>query len=452
MSRRIGRQGKQGGALLQKSGGLAFGAVMWGAGLVAAQAADLPSKAAAPVDYVRVCSQFGSGFFYVPGSETCLKLAGRIRADYIFTEPFSRQTNTTTFRGRGYIALDSYTPTDYGALRATLRAYVTKNSGSDASTTLDWAYIQWAGITAGRLEYSFFDFSPIGDLGYLDATVVGRGAYHQSINALAYTAKFDSGLLATVALEDMTERRIGFDAYTPYTPGFAGFAPTDVAGGGMTMPDVVGRLDWTQDWGQLVLAGALHANRFGGPFATPFNGLPGPTSYVIDTKYGYAINAGAKFNLPMLATGDTLTLSAVYGYGADNYTGWTNAGAAGSLSPLRADAILIPATTNATLSKSYSLSAGLLHYWLPTVRQALFGSYGGLNQQGPYFDVRAVTIGTNVVWSPVKALNIGGEVYWSKLIGVPVSAYPYDVATNTFVKAGTSPDNWGGRLRFQRDF
>ena len=204
--------------MLQKSGGLAFGAVMWGAGLVAAQAADLPSKAAAPVDYVRVCSQFGSGFFYVPGSDTCLKLAGRVRADYIFTEPFSRQTNTTTFRGRGYIALDSYTPTDYGALRATLRAYVTKNSGSDASTTLDWAYIQWAGITAGRLEYSFFDFSPIGDLGYLDATVVGRGAYHQSINALAYTAKFDSGLLATIALEDMTERRIGFDAYTPYTP------------------------------------------------------------------------------------------------------------------------------------------------------------------------------------------------------------------------------------------
>ena len=33
-----------------------------------------------------------------------------------------------------------------------------------------------------------------------------------------------------------------------------------------------------------------------------------------------------------------------------------------------------------------------------------------------------------------------------------MSAYPYDAATNTFVKAGTSPDNWGGRLRFQRDF
>src|SRR4051794_22684202 len=103
MSKRNGKPGKQSGALLQKTGGLALGAAIWSAGLVAAQAADLPSKAAAPVEYVRVCSQFGSGFFYVPGTDTCIKLAGRVRADYIFTEPFSRQTNTTTFRGRGYL-------------------------------------------------------------------------------------------------------------------------------------------------------------------------------------------------------------------------------------------------------------------------------------------------------------------------------------------------------------
>src|SRR3954453_10819822 len=129
----------------------------------AAQAADLPSKAAAPVEYVRVCSQFGSGFFYVPGSDTCIKLAGRVRADYIFTEPFSRQTNTTTFRGRGYLALDSYTPTDYGALRATLRAYVTKNSGSDASRSLEWAHIQWARMPARPRQSSLLAFSPTRD-------------------------------------------------------------------------------------------------------------------------------------------------------------------------------------------------------------------------------------------------------------------------------------------------
>lgn len=41
-----------------------------------AQAADLP-VAPEPVDYVRVCDAFGTGFFYLPGTETCLKIGGR---------------------------------------------------------------------------------------------------------------------------------------------------------------------------------------------------------------------------------------------------------------------------------------------------------------------------------------------------------------------------------------
>lgn len=39
-----------------------------------AQAADLPAKSATPVEYVRVCSTYGTGFFYVPGTETCLRV------------------------------------------------------------------------------------------------------------------------------------------------------------------------------------------------------------------------------------------------------------------------------------------------------------------------------------------------------------------------------------------
>lgn len=417
-----------------------------------AVAADLPSRKAAPVEYVRICSEHGAGFFYIPGSDTCLKVAGRVRADFRYEEPFERSANATRFRGRGYLTLDSRTSTEWGLLRATTRVKVTKDTGSAASTVLDWAYVQFAGITAGRLEYSFFDFSPIGDFGFLDATINGRGSYHEAINALAYTARLAGGFSATLALEDKSERVVGVSTYTPYAPGFGGFAPTTLAEGGQTVPDVVGRLEWTQAWGTAVLAGALHQNRLGGPFAPPFNGLAGPAGYVVDTKYGYAINAGLKINLPMLAAGDNLMLSAVWADGASNYTGWTTAGTAGSISPLRADALLVPGTTDMSLSKSYSLSAGLLHYWTPTIRQSLYGAYGGLNQQGQYFDVRAVTVGSNVIWSPVRALNIGAEVYYSRLVGVPVSAYPYVAANDTFYRAGSSPDNWGGRLRFQRDF
>ena len=56
------------------------------AGLIAlsgAQAADLPVKAKA-VEYVRICSLYGAGFFYIPGTDTCIKIGGYLRADTTF--------------------------------------------------------------------------------------------------------------------------------------------------------------------------------------------------------------------------------------------------------------------------------------------------------------------------------------------------------------------------------
>src|SRR5262245_66627294 len=46
-----------------------------------AQAADLPVKAK-PVEYVKICSLYGEGFYYVPGTDICLKVGGYVRADY----------------------------------------------------------------------------------------------------------------------------------------------------------------------------------------------------------------------------------------------------------------------------------------------------------------------------------------------------------------------------------
>src|SRR5579872_3785821 len=45
-----------------------------------AQAADLPVKAKA-VEYVKVCSLYGAGFWYIPGTDTCIKLGGYLRAE-----------------------------------------------------------------------------------------------------------------------------------------------------------------------------------------------------------------------------------------------------------------------------------------------------------------------------------------------------------------------------------
>ena len=48
-----------------------------------AQAADLPVKAKA-VEYVSICSLYGAGFFYIPGTDTCIKLGGYLRVDTTF--------------------------------------------------------------------------------------------------------------------------------------------------------------------------------------------------------------------------------------------------------------------------------------------------------------------------------------------------------------------------------
>src|SRR5919106_358021 len=52
------------------------------AAVAGAQAADLPVRKAAPVEYVRVCSAYGVGFFYIPGTETCLRVSGFARFEY----------------------------------------------------------------------------------------------------------------------------------------------------------------------------------------------------------------------------------------------------------------------------------------------------------------------------------------------------------------------------------
>src|SRR5215211_596153 len=49
-----------------------------------AQAADLPVRKAAPVDYVRVCSTYGTGYFFLPGTDTCMRVSGFLRADYLY--------------------------------------------------------------------------------------------------------------------------------------------------------------------------------------------------------------------------------------------------------------------------------------------------------------------------------------------------------------------------------
>jgi len=39
----------------------------------------LAPAGAQPVEYVKICDSFGTGFYYIPGTDICLKISGRIR-------------------------------------------------------------------------------------------------------------------------------------------------------------------------------------------------------------------------------------------------------------------------------------------------------------------------------------------------------------------------------------
>src|SRR5713226_2926204 len=104
------------------------------AGFVAvagAQAADMPVKAK-PVQYVKICSLYGDGFYYIPGTDVCIKIGGYVRAEYSYNfgasmtnGPFAGVSGAQTridgqdflMRSRAYVWEDSRQQTEYGTLR-----------------------------------------------------------------------------------------------------------------------------------------------------------------------------------------------------------------------------------------------------------------------------------------------------------------------------------------------
>ena len=123
---------------------------------------DLPI-APEPVDYVRICDAYGTRFYSIPGTDTCLRVGGRVRTEFRVRDfgdaPNAwgdRDTDGYQWRSRAYLYLDARTATEYGTLRAFTEMYMTVTN-TNTSTTLDKAYIQWGGLQAG-LAQSNFDF------------------------------------------------------------------------------------------------------------------------------------------------------------------------------------------------------------------------------------------------------------------------------------------------------
>src|SRR5664279_3685642 len=82
------------------------------------------------VEYVRICSLYGAGFFYIPGTDTCIKLGGYLRIDTTFNGGIydapawsgdlgqgNRFADRINSRSRMALTVDTRTATEYGVVR-----------------------------------------------------------------------------------------------------------------------------------------------------------------------------------------------------------------------------------------------------------------------------------------------------------------------------------------------
>ncbi|MBO0345017.1 porin [Roseibium limicola] len=333
------------------------------------QAADLP-VAAEPVDYVKVCDAYGSRFYYIPGTDTCLRVGGRVRVQYTAND-FSDGGNWGDSSadgygayGRGYLYLDSRTATEFGLLRT-----FTEFSGrSDTGFSLGAAYVQFGGFTFGYATSNFDYFTGTSYIG-----VAGRNWSDTTVEQVAYTQAFGNGFSATVALEDAADRQVGdYD--------------------GVRYPDLVAKLRVDQGWGSAQLMGALHNTNVTGQ----------------DSEFGFAVGGGVTFGLPMISEGTELAFQAVYVDGALSYI------AVGDEYTVNGVDVSISDAANGDTSSGYALGAGLYHQATATVGLALDGSYADI-ETGDDLDLTRYAVNGSVQWEPVSGLSLGANLGYSNV-------------------------------------
>jgi hypothetical protein len=223
-----------------------------------------------PVEYVRVCDVYGTGYFYIPGTETCLRIGGYVRYQFAGGDLFARSAfdhdegdENDTWNQYARLSLQTWTgtETEWGTLKTYTETRFTWGNGSPSysgilgepgdrifdegygsngfdgtETTLNFAWIELGGFRVGKDESAYTVF-----LDYAGAIVsddiIPFGPY--DTNLISYTFSGGNGFSAMVALESGSDDSFGHDySIDSY------------------MPHVVAGAKFTQGWGGVGLVGA----------------------------------------------------------------------------------------------------------------------------------------------------------------------------------------------------
>ena len=437
------------------------------AGIVAiagASAADLPSKKAAPATYVKICDAYGAGFFFIPGTDTCVKVGGYVRVDYDYrperknttfvtatttTNVANTDTTTSGFYNRGTIQLDARTPTSMGVARTFMALRMETGSGplvkTSTSPSLEAAYVQWAGVTAGQGAQPF---------AYMSSWAYNThywGGWPNGVRQLTYTAVLGGGFSATAGITDMHN----YNAVATPAKDTSNAALWAGTAEGIDTPGYngivyVGNVRYDQSWGNVQVMGAAHTG--GNASQDKQTGAAPVDSSTGVKKSGYAVGVGATFKLPMLAAGDEIQMTAVYADRlanllADSGINTPSASAYGS-SPIGGPGVKFQDATG------WVVGAQLRHYWTANFRSQVYAAYTSREQHfltgGVKGSGNATSLGKAFIYSPAKDFDIGLEVNYIRASWDKAAVN----SVTSFSKAASGMDesNIVTKLRIQRNF
>jgi hypothetical protein len=221
-----------------------------------------------PMEYVRICDTYGVGFYYIPGTETCLKVSGYIRMDIGagalgLTDVVDKNDtgpwydpnvdDTYDLRARFQLRVDSRAETELGTLRtyaainfqydtlADNEGYYDSYDFTNTSEymSIEHAYIELGGFRIGKTDSLFSTFTGYAG-GVINDDIIGYGPY--GTNQIAYGWSSDSGLSIAVALEEGDG-----DQIAPFLP--PSFDQPNLYTLDSYAPHVVAGIGWQGAWG-----------------------------------------------------------------------------------------------------------------------------------------------------------------------------------------------------------
>ncbi len=383
--------------------------------------------------FLQTCPAYGYGFFQIPASQTCVKIGmdllfetkvdlvgsdlnvqtQRIIGDASLTPSvplllFQKQNlknsvNRLTPRTNAQINFTTITPSDFGPVVT----FISLQPGTDVAVfdqrfklngsntiTLDQAWVQFAGVTAGK-HRSFFD---VPQLGYGYAGGYSSGV---NLNVLAFTKAFGESTTATFSLEDAAARSQVDGVIS--------------GGGGTRYPDLVGKLRWEPDWGTVQVSGALHENT-DKTAADCCNASSHPREgYAVSGSFEWRTKWSDVFGPSAGETYGRILISAAHAHGALSYLG----------APFFASDYVAGVDGKLRLSTGSSGLISYEHLWTPNFKTTATLSAYSLHSSsdtsligGVPFDfdykVRGWQAQVGAEYMPISNLSFGSEVSFSR--------------------------------------